>query len=573
MIDLRDVFTKKIKIDAKVKTIDGLFQNTDRKNNTNYRPSYQRNYVWDDEKATYFIESIFLGTEVPPLIFFKSQEKFEVIDGRQRYETILRFLDGKLRLRARGLHKLGSVTAFTSKTFENLSQEYKDLFLETKIRTIEFSFIGEDHTQQEEELVKREIFQRYNSGITPLRNTEIDKAVYFDDTLNKYFKQHLIEDKELYEDTYSIFHFEKGNIEVLMKKIREVLVLDQIPINYYTTAKQNVIARFYEYYSEKASQEDFDDIFKGFRNKIKLIKSIEKRFYDVGIGFNRLMAECLYWAFKILEKETETACVDLISGEIIEKLVAYFSEHIATYNLVRSSFAQNIVDRYRTTADFFSANFSINYDLFINNSSQFKQTNKTITVRQAPAILGFEDLRINKPEPTSCEIDEICRQMTRDKFLLRPPYQRDEVINRKRSSAIIESLMLGIKLPPLFIFKREDGVSEVIDGQQRLLSILGFIGKTYKDENGQEKHSQKEGYKLDLKEGILKDLHGKTFQQLPKSEQTKILTADLWVIEINGKINKNFEPIDLFIRLNNKPYPIKKRFVRDVEFFYISRNH
>ena len=36
------------------------------------------------------------------------------------------------------------------------------------------------------------------------------------------------------------------------------------------------------------------------------------------------------------------------------------------------------------------------------------------------------------------------------------------------------------------------------------------------------------------------------------------MSTDLWVIEINEKINPEFDPIDLFVRLNNKPYPIKK---------------
>lgn len=38
----------------------------------------------------------------------------------------------------------------------------------------------------------------------------------------------------------------------------------------------------------------------------------------------------------------------------------------------------------------------------------------------------------------------------------------------------------------------------------------------------------------------------------------KINNFDLWIIEINHRYNKDFEPIDLFLRLNSKPYPIKE---------------
>lgn len=71
---------------------------------------------------------------------------------------------------------------------------------------------------------------------------------------------------------------------------------------------------------------------------------------------------------------------------------------------------------------------------------------------------------------------------------------------------------MGIKLPPIFVYKREDGISEVLDGQQRLLSILAFMEKTYLDENNKIRKSNKNGFTLNLKNQILKDLHGKSFK-------------------------------------------------------------
>ena len=148
--------------------------------------------------------------------------------------------------------------------------------------------------------------------------------------------------------------------------------------------------------------------------------------------------------------------------------------------------------------------------------------------------------------------------MKRNRFLLRPVYQRSEVINRKKSSSIIESLLLGIKLPPIFIYKRADGVSEVLDGQQRLLSILGFIGKEYVDYTGNKCKSLKNGYSLDLKDGILTTYNGKHFDDLSDKDKDKINNSDIWIVEINQSFNPEFEPIDFFLRLNNKPYPIKR---------------
>ena len=77
------------------------------------------------------------------------------------------------------------------------------------------------------------------------------------------------------------------------------------------------------------------------------------------------------------------------------------------------------------------------------------------------------------------------------------------------------------------------------------------------NEKGEKVRSNKDGYALQLKDGILSHLHGKRFDQLNEELQEKISNFDLWVIEINKRNNPDFEPLDLFIRLNNKPYPIK----------------
>lgn len=561
MVDLKAIFKEKIFIEAKVKSIDSLFLNEDRLDNTNYQPTYQRNYVWDEEKATYFIESIFLGTEIPPLIFFQKELSFEVIDGRQRYETILRFIKDDLRLRKSGLHKLGSSKDFVRKYFKELNPEYKELFLRTKIRTIVFSFRTDDFSQEEEDAVKREIFQRYNSGITPLKNVEIDKAVYLKDNLNTYFKSKLNEDSLLLGEIKDIFAFEKDSLEVIMKKIREMIVLPNVPISYYANRKLNIVYRFFEFLSQEAEADgSYEEIYEQFKEIIKTIKYIKDCFILKNLDFTRLLAECLYWALSIVTLEKGKKCLDTIKHlNIIEKLISSIAPSIDVYKSVRSSFAAEFQKRYEVTAKFFTDEFSVAFEKYLNTTESFKAKNKTIGSSDFDnSSFGFENLRINKPEPVSEEIEDICRKLTMNNFLMRPSYQRDEVINKKKSSAIIESLLLGIRLPPIFVFNREDGVQEVIDGQQRLLSILGFIGQQFRDENGNLCSSKKEGFRLDLKRGILSDLNGSTFEKLDKKNQLKIKRAELWIIEIDKKYNQNFEPIDLFIRLNNKPYPIRK---------------
>ncbi len=102
-----EIFRSCLKTDTYSKSIESFFSIRNRRK-INHAPYYQRNYVWDVYKASYFLESILLGTEIPPLIIFNNGSTIEIIDGRQRFETIDLFMDDQIKLRRKGLFLLNS---------------------------------------------------------------------------------------------------------------------------------------------------------------------------------------------------------------------------------------------------------------------------------------------------------------------------------------------------------------------------------------------------------------------------------------------------------------------------------
>nr|WP_314589255.1 DUF262 domain-containing protein [uncultured Neisseria sp.] len=58
---------------------------------------------------------------------------------------------------------------------------------------------------------------------------------------------------------------------------------------------------------------------------------------------------------------------------------------------------------------------------------------------------------------------------------VRPPYQREFVYKDKQRDAVIETVRQGFPLNVMYWAKREDGTFEVIDGQQRTLSLCQYI--------------------------------------------------------------------------------------------------
>lgn len=65
---------------------------------------------------------------------------------------------------------------------------------------------------------------------------------------------------------------------------------------------------------------------------------------------------------------------------------------------------------------------------------------------------------------------------------IHPEFQRFYRWSNFQKTALIESILLGIPLPPIFVSQRSDGVWDVVDGLQRLSTIFQFVG-ILKDEN------------------------------------------------------------------------------------------
>jgi uncharacterized protein with ParB-like and HNH nuclease domain len=63
-------------------------------------PSYQREFTWEPERKSRFIESVLMGLPIPFLFFWESPEtgKLEIVDGSQRLRTIEEFILGSFAL-------------------------------------------------------------------------------------------------------------------------------------------------------------------------------------------------------------------------------------------------------------------------------------------------------------------------------------------------------------------------------------------------------------------------------------------------------------------------------------------
>lgn len=162
-------------------------------------------------------------------------------------------------------------------------------------------------------------------------------------------------------------------------------------------------------------------------------------------------------------------------------------------------------------------------------------------------------LQLKQGKSSDTSVKTLLRDYRDGNINLRPNYQRNEVINRKKASGIIESAILGIPIPPIYIFKDKNGKFEVIDGQQRLISLFGFLGQL------KDVKTKLNGFKLVGLE-ILTNLNGKDRENdfFKSILNDKILDFTIKIFTFEEE--RGFDPslkYEIFERLNKNPFPIK----------------
>ena len=85
-------------------------------------------------------------------------------------------------------------------------------------------------------------------------------------------------------------------------------------------------------------------------------------------------------------------------------------------------------------------------------------------------------------------ISQLIEWIKRDQINLHPPYQRNFIWSSKDQKLLIDSILKGYPLPNFFIYKKDDGRYDMVDGQQRATTISKYV-------KGEFSNSAKEYYK------------------------------------------------------------------------------
>lgn len=150
--------------------------------------------------------------------------------------------------------------------------------------------------------------------------------------------------------------------------------------------------------------------------------------------------------------------------------------------------------------------------------------------------VDFDSFDISVKELVSMSADNIID--------VAPEYQRQFRWPEENQSRLIESVFLGIPVPSLFMAANRDGSWELIDGVQRLNSLIHFVGT--------DKQLEKFGFEKSLTLNgldVLNEYNGCVFNELPQTLRLKFSLRPLKVTTLSDKSDLKVR-FDLFERLN-----------------------
>ncbi len=160
---------------------------------------------------------------------------------------------------------------------------------------------------------------------------------------------------------------------------------------------------------------------------------------------------------------------------------------------------------------------------------------------------------LKKKSPKIVQINDVLQWFENDELELSPKYQRNSVWNEKAKSYLIDTIIRGLPIPPIFMRQKIDVKSkktyrEIIDGQQRLRAITEYVGNKFPIS---KTHNEMYG--------------GKFYDDLDEEIKEQILEYDLFVEVISEKE----DPViyDMFARLNTNNCVLNRQELRNSRYW------
>ncbi len=145
-----------------------------------------------------------------------------------------------------------------------------------------------------------------------------------------------------------------------------------------------------------------------------------------------------------------------------------------------------------------------------------------------------------------------------------PNFQRNPVWRKNAKSYLIDTIMRGYPMPPLLFRESESKdniiktIREVVDGQQRIRTVLSFIDSSFLDD-------YKESEEFTVSRIHNKEIAGKKFNELSDKNKSKILNYKFLVNTLPSETSDK-EILEIFSRINSTGIKLNSQELRNAAY-------
>lgn len=141
--------------------------------------------------------------------------------------------------------------------------------------------------------------------------------------------------------------------------------------------------------------------------------------------------------------------------------------------------------------------------------------------------------------------------------LEKPEMQRKYVWDKNEASRFIDSILLGLPVPSIFLAKTDDEKRLIVDGYQRIMTVFDYVKRGVFGGDGKS-------FSLSNSDIINSRWRGKTFQELQPEEQRKIRNSPIHAIVFEQKEPKDDTGMyQIFERINTSGRSLKPQEIRN----------
>jgi hypothetical protein len=173
----------------------------------------------------------------------------------------------------------------------------------------------------------------------------------------------------------------------------------------------------------------------------------------------------------------------------------------------------------------------------LEDQSQLDSYSDDQTVLSKP-----KEVRIAKEQYS---VFELLRKIDKGQLVLAPEFQRADVWKNPQRAELIESILLGIPIPLIYLFEDKNGIRQVVDGRQRITALQKFYDGKFKF----------------TKLKVLTKLNGKSFDELDPFYQGKIEDYQINTYVIQPPTPESIK-FNIFDRVNRGGVQLNKQEMR-----------